>query len=57
MAKIHRILAVLSAKGLRWMDIPPAFFSIFTKGDNFSDFLDNKAPQEWDLLLKERIRF
>ena len=35
------------------------FSAIFTKGDNFCDFLfatlDNEAPLKWGLLLEERI--
>ena len=41
------------------MSTPPYFPTIFTKGNNFHDFLfaylDDLALPKWDLLLKERI--
>ena len=44
---------------LKCMGIPPSFSPMFTKGDNFRDFLfayleDDVFPK-WRLLLKERI--
>ena len=39
--------------------MPPCFSTIFTKGDNFYNFLvaslESLALQKWNLLLKERI--
>ena len=43
----------------RCIGIPSYFPAIFTKGNNFCDFLfaflDDEALQKWGLLLKERI--
>ena len=44
---------------LRYMGTPPSFSAMFSKGDNFHDFLfaylEDKVFQKWGLLLKERI--
>ena len=44
---------------LRCKDTPPSFSTMFSKGDNFcnflSAFLEDEVFPKWGLLLKERI--
>ena len=50
---------MIHAKQLRCMGIPPSFFAMFSKGDNFRDFLfaylEDEIFPKWGLLLKERL--
>ena len=50
---------MIHAKQLRGMGTPPSFFAMFSKGDNFRDFLFAYLEEEifpkWGLLLKERL--
>ena len=43
----------------RCMGTPPCFFTIFSKGDNFNDFLfasfDNKTLSKWSSFLKKKL--
>ena len=58
-APMQQLTNVLVISELRFMGTPPSFFPIFSKGDNFHDFLfaylEDKVFPKRGLLIKERI--
>ena len=59
MGRTHRGLIKGLDMALRFFVTPPSFSAMFSKGDDFHDFLfaylEDKDFPKWGLLVKERI--